>query len=133
MPGKSELESLIHIHLTMVRQPTKRGFAGTGQSRRREKTSARSIAQSIVTGVRVNHRFGRNGMSVADAEVIALLEDELWKVSESTARDLVAIDTNQRDDARDAIVQRLFAALTDNFECSYFRPPYRGMNPYPGG
>ena len=132
MPDNSELESAIHIHLTMIRQPTKRGFAGTGQSRRREKTSARSIAQAIVTGVRVNHRFGRNGVGVDDAEIIALLEDELWKVSESTARNLVAIDTNQRDNARDTIAQRLFVALTGTFECSYFRPPYSGMTPDPG-
>lgn len=54
MSGNSELESLIHIHLTMVRQPSKRAFAGTGQSRRREKTSAHWIAHAIVAGVRVN-------------------------------------------------------------------------------
>lgn len=48
MPGNSEPESLIHIHLTMVRQPSKRAFAGTGQSRRREKMSARSGATSSI-------------------------------------------------------------------------------------
>lgn len=121
MPGKSELESLIHIHLTMVRQPSKRAFAGTGQSRRREKTSAHRIAHATVTGVRVNLRFRRDGVSVDDAEVVALLEDELWKVPEATARDSVAIDSTQRDSARDTIAQRLFVALSGTFECSYRR------------
>ncbi|ASY74366.1 hypothetical protein [Sinorhizobium fredii] len=127
MTDHKNLDQGICIRLTTTREPIKRAFAGTGQSRRREKSSANWIARSIVTGIRINHRIERDGVSVDDTEIIDLLAEELWKVPEAVAKDLVGIDANRRDDAKATITRGLLAALTSKYECTFFRPAYHGM------
>ncbi|OCP36725.1 hypothetical protein [Ensifer sp. LC163] len=127
MSDNSYLESSICIRLATIHQPTKKGFAGTGQSRRREKSSAAAIAKSIVAGVRVNHRIERAGVSIDDAELIKLLATALWNVPEGLATDMVGIDANKREAAREAIARTLFVALTDNYTCTFFQPEHHGM------
>ncbi|WVT72571.1 hypothetical protein QM996_13770 [Sinorhizobium chiapasense] len=129
MPDYKNLDQIIYIRLTTTRMPIKRAFAGTGQSRRREKSSARWIAQSIVKSVRINHRIERNGTAVDEAEIIDVLAEELWKVPETVAKDLVGIDANKRDDAKRTITSALLLAMTDRYECTFFMPEYHGMGP----
>lgn len=129
MPDYKNLDQIIYIRLTTTRMPIKRAFAGTGQSRRREKSSARWIAQSIVTSIRINHRIERDGAAVDEAEIIDVLAEELWKVPEVIAKDLVGIDATKRDDAKAVITSALLSALTSRFECTFFMPEYHGMGP----
>lgn|GEM_PF-1985833 len=68
-------------------------------------------------------------MAVAEAEIVELLAEELWKVPEAIAKDFVGIDARKRDDAKAAITQGLLTALTSHFECTFFQPEYRGMGP----
>ncbi|WP_104668180.1 hypothetical protein [Ensifer adhaerens] len=127
MTDHESLDQGIYIRLTTTRAPIKRAFAGTGQSRRREKSSADWIARSIVTGIRINHRIERDGVAVDDTEIIDLLAEELWKVPEAVAKDLVGIDANRRDDAKATITRALLAVLTSKYQCTFFRPEYHGM------
>lgn len=129
MPDHEQLDQSIYIHLTMSRGPAKRALAGTGQSRRRERPSAHWIATEIVKAIRRNHRIEKYGAAVPEEEVIDLLAEELWNVPEVTARELVGIDANKRDAAKRAITNVLLAALTSRYECTFFRPEYRGMGP----
>ncbi|MEI3853587.1 MULTISPECIES: hypothetical protein [unclassified Ensifer] len=129
MPDHERLDQAIYIHLTIARGPSKRALAGTGQSRRRERPSAHSIATAILKGIRINHRIEKYGTAVPDAEVIDLLAEEIWNVPETTAKDLVGIDANKRDGAKRAITNVLLAALTRRYECTFFMPEYRGMGP----
>lgn len=129
MTDHTHLDQGIFIRLVTTREPIKRAFAGTGRSRRREKSSAHWIAQSITTGILGNHRIERGGVAVAEAEIVELLADELWKVPEVVAKDLVGIDATKRDDAKVAITRALLSALTSLFECTFFQPGYRGMGP----
>lgn len=129
MSDHTKLDQGIYISLVTTREPIKRAFAGTGHSRRREKSSAHWIAGSIVKSIRVNHRIERNGVEADEAGIIDMLADELWKVPEVIAKDLVGIDANKRDDAKAAITRALLSALTSRFECTFFMPEYRGMGP----
>ncbi len=127
MADHKNLSQGIYISLVTTRMPIKRAFAGTGQSRRREKTSAASIARSIVESIRRNHRIERGAVSVDEAGIIEVLTEELWKVPEQTAKDLIGVDANKRDAAKAAITQALLTALVTRFECTFFMPEYRGM------
>lgn len=127
MADHKNLGQGIFISLVTTRMPIKRAFAGTGQSRGREKTSAASIARAIVAGIRINHRIERDAAAVDDMEIIDVLTEELWKVPEQTAKDLVGVDANKRDDAKAAITQALLSALVTRYECSFFMPEDRGM------
>lgn len=129
MTDLRSLDQGIYIRLVTTREPIKRAFAGTGRSRRREKSSAHWIAQSIVAGIRGNHRIERDGVAIDEAEIVELLADELWKVPEAIAKDFVGIDASKRDDAKAAITHALLTALTSRFECTFFQPEYRGMGP----
>lgn len=129
MPDHDQLDQMIYIHLTIAPGPSKRALAGTGQSRRRERPSAHWIATEIVKAIHVNHRIERHGASVPEAEIIDLLAEELWNVPELTAREFVGIDANKRDAAKRTITNVLLAALTSRYECTFFRPEYRGMGP----
>lgn len=129
MPDHDQLDQMIYIHLTMAGGPSKRALAGTGQSRRRERPSAHRIATKIVTAIRINHRIELHGEAVPDAEVIDLLAEELWNVPVAIAKDLVGVDANKRDAAKRTITDVLLAALTSRYECTFFRPEYRGMGP----
>lgn len=129
MSDHKSLDHGIYIHLATIRMPIKKAFAGTGQSRRREKSSAHSIAKAIVTGIRVNHRIERDGLPADEAGVVDMLTEELWKVPEAIAKDLVGIDANKRDAAKATITSALLSALTSRFECTFFRPVSRGMGP----
>lgn len=123
------LDQGIYIGLVTTREPIKRAFAGTGQSRRREKTGAASIARSIVESILRNHRVERGGEPVDEAEIIDVLTEELWKMPEQTAKDLVGIDANKRDAAKAAITNALLSVLVSRYDCTFFRPEYRGMGP----
>ncbi|QRY70347.1 hypothetical protein JVX98_12715 [Ensifer sp. PDNC004] len=127
MSDHKNLDQGIYIGLVTTREPIKRAFAGTGQSRRREKTSAAAIARSIVESILRNHRIERGGEPVDEAEIIDVLTEELWKVPEQTAKDLVGVDANKRDAAKAAITQALLAALLDRYDCTFFMPEYRSM------
>ncbi|SFH27295.1 hypothetical protein [Ensifer sp. OV372] len=127
MSDHRNLDQGIYIRLVTTREPIKRAFAGTGKSRRRERSSAHWIAKSIVEGILGNHRIERNGGAVGETEIIDMLAEELWKVPEQTARDLVEIDANKRDAAKASITQVLLTALLDRYECTFFKPEYRGM------
>jgi len=129
MADHKNLSQGIYISLVTTRMPIKRAFAGTGQSRRREKTSAASIARSIVESIRRNHRIERGAVSVDEAEIIEVLTEELWKVPEQTAKDFVGVDANKRDAAKAAITRALLTSLVTRYECSFFMPEYRGMGP----
>lgn len=129
MPDYKNLDQVIYIRLTTTRTPIKRAFAGTGQSRRREKSSAHWIAQSIVQGVRNNHRIERDGVAVDEAEIIDMLAEELWSVPETVAKALVGIDANKKDDAKRTITSMLLLAMTERYECTFFMPKYQGMGP----
>jgi len=129
VPDYKNLDQVIYIRLTTTRTPIKRAYAGTGQSRRREKPSAHWFAKSIVEGIRINHRIERGGAAVDEAEIIGVLADELWKVSEAVAKDLVGIDANKRDNAKRTITSALLVAPTDRYECTFFMPKYHGMGP----
>ncbi|NOV20855.1 hypothetical protein E5S70_33315 [Ensifer adhaerens] len=129
MTDHAKLSSFIAIHLAVIDQSTKRRFAGTGVSRRREQDSARSIAEELVRHIRINHRIERAGTAVDDAEVVALVAAELWKLPDAVAKDLVAIDANRKEVARAAIVNALVEALTRSYEFTFLQPEYRGMGP----
>ncbi|WP_457588583.1 hypothetical protein [Ensifer canadensis] len=129
MTDRAKLSSFIAIRLAAIDQSTKRCFAGTGVSRRRQQDSARSIAKDLVRHIRVNHRIERAGIRVDDTEVTALAATELWKLPEAVAKDLVAIDANRKEVARAAIVDALVEALTRNYEFTFIQPQYRGMGP----
>ncbi len=129
MADHKNLSQGIFISLVTTRMPIKRAFAGTGQSRRREKTSAASIARAIVAGIRINHRIERDAIAVEESEIIEVLTEELWKVPEQTAKDFVGVDANKRDDAKAAITQALLSFLMSRYECTFFMPEYRGMGP----
>lgn len=124
-----QLDQGIFIRLTTTREPIKRAFAGTGRSRRREKSSTYWIAKSITEGIRINHRIERAGVSVDAAEIIDVLAEELWKIPEVMAKDLVGVDANKRDAAKRTITSTLLSALTSRFECTFFMPEYHGMGP----
>ncbi|WDZ81059.1 hypothetical protein PWG15_25260 (plasmid) [Ensifer adhaerens] len=79
--------------------------------------------------IRINHRIERYGATVPEAEVIDLLAEELWSVPVATTKELVGIDANKRDAAKRTITNVLLAALTSGYECTFFRPEYRGMGP----
>jgi hypothetical protein len=127
MSEHNRLQAAICVHLATIHAPTKKGFAGMGQSRRRERSSAVSIAKSTVASIRVNHRIERGGVAVDDAEVVELLATELWRVPEELAKDLVGIDAHKRESAREAIGHNLLLALTGDYECTFFTPEYHGM------
>lgn len=129
MTDHKNLDQGIYISLVTTREPIKRAFAGTGQSRRREKTSAASIARSIVESIRRNHRIERGAVSVDEAEIIEVLTEELWKVPDQTAKDFVGVDANKRDAAKATITQALLTTLVTRYECTFFKPEYRGMGP----
>ncbi|KSV84382.1 hypothetical protein [Sinorhizobium sp. GL28] len=129
MPDHDQLDQSIYIHLTTAHGPSKRGLAGTGRSRRRERLSAHSIATDIAKAIRINHRIERYGATVPEAEVIDLLAEELWNVPAVTTKELVGIDANKRDTAKRTITNVLLTALTSRYECTFFRPAYRGMGP----
>ncbi|MDP9632418.1 UNVERIFIED_ORG: hypothetical protein J2W85_004503 [Ensifer adhaerens] len=129
MTDHRKLSSSIAIHLAVINQSTKRRFAGTGVSRRREQDSARSIAEDLVRHIRINHRIERAGTAVDDAEVAALVAADLWSLPEAVAKDLVAIDANRKEVARTAIVNALVEALTRSYEFTFFQPEYPGMGP----
>lgn len=127
MSDHRNLDQGIYIRLVTTREPIKRAFAGTGQSRRREKTSAAAIARSIVESILRNHRIERGGEPVDEAEIIDVLTEELWKVPEQTAKDLVGVDANKRDAAKAAITAALISGLVSRYDCTFFMPEYRGM------
>lgn len=129
MPDHDQLDQMIYINLTTARGPSKRALAGTGQSRRRERPSAHSIATEIVKAIHVNHRIERYGVTVPEVEIIDLLAEELWNVPAVTTKELVGIDASKRDAAKRTITNVLLAALTSRYECTFFRPEYRGMGP----
>jgi hypothetical protein len=91
--------------------------------------SAHSIATEIVKAIRINHRIERYGATVPEAEVIDLLAEEIWNLPAVTTKELVGIDANKRDAAKRTITNVLLATLTSRYECTFFRPEYRGMGP----
>ncbi len=80
-------------------------------------------------GISINHRIERGGAAVDETEIIDVLAEELWKVPEVIAKDLVGIDATKRDDAKAVITSALLSALTSRFECTFFMPEYHGMGP----
>ena len=96
MTDHAKLSSFIAIHLAVIDQSTKRRFAGTGVSRRREQDSARSIAEELVRHIRINHRIERAGTAVDDAEVVALVAAELWKLPEAVAKEIGRASCRER-------------------------------------
>ncbi|HEV7305237.1 hypothetical protein [Ensifer sp.] len=129
MPDHDKLGHSIYTRLTTAGEPSKRALAGTGQSRRRERQSAHSIATSVVNGILINHCIERHGETVPKAEVIDLLAEALWNVPETIAKELVGVDANKRDAAKRSITDVLLAALTSKYRCTHFVPKYRGMGP----
>ncbi len=129
MPDHDQLDQAICIHLTMSGGPSKRALAGKGESRRRERPSVHRIATEIVKAIHRNHWIERYGATVPEAENIDLLAEELWNVPAVTTQELAGIDANKRDAAKRTITNVLLAALACRYECTFFRPEYRGIGP----
>ncbi|WP_457584789.1 hypothetical protein [Ensifer canadensis] len=91
------------------------------------RITQRYRCRDLLAGVRVNHRIERAGAHVDDAEIADLLATELWNVPEGLAKDMVGIDANKREAAKEAIARTLLIAMTGNYTCTFFQPEHHGM------
>lgn len=127
-----DLEGAVFIRFAMVGRPVLNGLAGKGQRRRRDPLSASLLARDIVTAVRRQIGFRRQGVPVDDSAVIEFLAAAIWEIPMSAFVELVGIDAGPRDAAKRAMSKTLAERLTTEFEIysapSFFHG-YTGTGP----
>lgn len=97
------LQLHVGIALGCLRRTTVRGFAGCGQSRRRDLHLIPSIADAVARHVTVSFTFQKEGATVILSRIARHIESVLQDVPETQARAWAGIDANARESARHAI------------------------------
>ncbi|RVQ76103.1 hypothetical protein [Sinorhizobium medicae] len=106
----------IYLALALLRETYRKALAGKSTRRRRERSSADTIAKHVVDYLRRNWEFHRAGKPADDANLIEHLAEVVWNVPPSLAEDHCAIDGSKRDAARWVFAEAIFNALRDEFE-----------------
>lgn len=109
------LELHVGIALGCLRRTTVRGFAGCGQSRRRELHLIPSMAAAVARNVTVSLTFQRDGATVIFSRIARHIEAALQEVSDTQARAWAGIDASGRDSARQAIAVRITQRLNERY------------------
>ncbi len=110
------LQLHVCIALGCLRRTTVRGFAGCGQSRRRNLHLIPSIADAVARDISVSLTFQKDGTTVILTRVARHIEAVLQDVPDGQARAWAGIDATARDDARHAIAACITRRLCERYE-----------------
>ncbi len=124
------LELQVCIALGCLRRTTVRGFAGCGQSRRRDLHLIPSMAAAVARDVTVSFTFQRDGATVILSRVSRHIEAALQEVPDAQARAWAGIDASRRDSARQAIAVRIAQRLNERYRV--MRTPRTAIAPASG-
>ncbi|KOF12863.1 hypothetical protein AC244_33180 [Ensifer adhaerens] len=122
------VRSAVYLALSLLKEPARKALAGTGKTHRRERSSAEAIATHVVTYLRRNWEFYRDGKPAKDRDVIQHLANIIWAVPLEIAQDHAAIDADEREAARQFIAEDVFNALTSEFQPVYAPERYTGWD-----
>lgn len=126
---KNELDrSAVYLALSLLKEPERKALAGMSKTRRRERSSAEAIAIHVVTYLRRNWEFHRDGKPVEARDVIQYLAAVIWAVPLEIAQDHAARDEDEREAARQFIAEDVFSALTSEFQPVYAPERFSGWN-----
>lgn len=109
------LELHVGIALGCLRRTTVRGFAGCGQSRRRDVHLIPSMAAAVARDVTVSLTLQRDGATVILSRIARHIEAALQEVPDMQARAWAGIDASGRDSARQAIAVRITQRLSERY------------------
>lgn len=124
------LQLHVGIALGCLRRTTVRGFAGCGQSRRRDLHLIPSIADAVARHVTISLTFQKEGGTVILSRIARHIESVLQDVPETQARAWAGIDANQREDTRHAIAERITRRLCERY--TVLRTPRPSIVPSSG-
>lgn len=110
------LQLHVGIALGCLRRTTVRGFAGCGQSRRRDLYLIPSIAATVGRDITNSLTFQKDGATVILTRVARHIEAVLQDVPDAQARAWAGIDATVRDDARHAIAACITRRLSERYE-----------------
>jgi len=110
------LQLHVGIALGCLRRTTIRGFAGCGQSRRRDLHLIPSMAATVARDITVSLTFQKDGATVILTRVARHLEAVLQAIPDAQASAWAGIDATARDDARHAIAAFITRRLSERYE-----------------
>ncbi|CUX64860.1 hypothetical protein CFBP6626_24040 (plasmid) [Agrobacterium tumefaciens] len=109
------LQLYVGISLACLRRTTVRGFAGCGQSRRREVHLIPQMAETIAGDISTKLVFSRDGVQVIRSRVAHHIGGVLGDVPADMARAWAGVDATARDGARHAIAARIVQRLSERY------------------
>lgn len=109
------LHLYVGISLGCLRRTTVRGFAGCGQSRRRDLHLIPQMAETIARDISVTQVFSRDGVQVIRSRVAYHIAGVLAQVPDDMARAWAGVDAKARDKARQAIAAEIVQRLSERY------------------
>lgn len=121
-----DIERAIFIRFAIVGRPVLNGLAAKGQRRQRDPRCSILFARDIVTALRAQIGFRRDGETVDDATVQKFLGAAIWDIPIEDRAVLVGIDATARDAMKRAIAKRLALRLEAEFDIAHDPAFYHG-------
>lgn len=118
---KDPLQALqLHVGISLgcLRKTTVRGFAGCGQSRRRDVHLIPQMADTVARDISVALVFHRDGVQVIRSRIAHHIGEVLTEVPDAMARAWAGVDATARDNARQTIAARIVERLSERYAVS---------------
>lgn len=115
---KDPLQALqLHVGISLgcLRKTTVRGFAGCGQSRRRDVHLIPQMAETIARDITVTLVLSRDGVQVIRSRIAHHIGEVLAEVPDAMARGWAGVDATARDNARRTIAARIVERLSGRY------------------